>query len=79
MKKIILFFIICILNISSVFAESSISLTTDKNNFELFENIRINIVVETDNQDKIEILDIQGLYPLTELSSSLSKKTQTIN
>jgi hypothetical protein len=59
MKKIILFFIICILNISSVFAESSISLTTDKNNFELLENIRMNIVVETDNQDVIEILDIE--------------------
>jgi hypothetical protein len=79
MKKIILFFLICILNISSVFAESSIILTTDKNYFELFENIKINIVVETDNQDKIEILEIEGLYPLTELSSSLSKRTQTIN
>lgn len=79
MKKIILFFIICALNIVSVFAETNIILNDIKNNIEVWEWFPLQIEITSDEQTNVEILEITWVENFQNLWRSQSHQIENIN
>ncbi len=78
MKKIILFLFIQIALISQIFA-LDIEIQTDKNTYNLDENIILQIEISSDNSNDISIENIFWLENFSQIGSSQRQETSIIN
>ena len=79
MKKIIIFLITFFLSISTLFAENTVEISVSNKTVQTWENINLQININSDIQGNIEITEINGIDNFDQVSQSQSKQVQIIN